>query len=414
MKEARKLKHKPKIPIPLFGTVDSLAQLTLPPAYQSKVHQADFVRVVDFLKQYQGSIGTFRAYRREMERLLQWTWLIANTSILKLQRQDIERYILFCQRPPISWIGTRTVSRFITNNSGETIPNPKWRLFIARVSKSDFKYGIEAQKSHYQLADKSLREIFTIVGSFYTYLINEQYTSINPVALIRQKSKYFRKEASSKQVMRLSEKQWAYCLKVATTLADKEPEKHERTLFILSILYLLYLRISELTPKPKWQPKMGHFFRDAQEFWWFITVGKGNKERLISVSDTMLEALKRYRTHLGLSPLPNRNDTFPLIPKIRGVGPLAGERDIRKIVQYCFDEAITHLRNRNLTEEADELEYATVHWLRHTGISDDINKNGRPIAHVRDDAGHNSILTTDRYNDVELKERYLSGKDKKL
>ncbi len=57
---------------------------------------------------------------------------------------------------------------------------------------------------------------------------------------------------------------------------------------------------------------------------------------------------------------------------------------------------------------------APVHWLRHTGISDDINKRGRPIAHVRDDAGHSSSSTTDRYNDIELKDRYQSAKQKKL
>ena len=32
---------------------------------------------------------------------------------------------------------------------------------------------------------------------------------------------------------------------------------------------------------------------------------------------------------------------------------------------------------------------ATVHWLRHTGISEDI-KSGRPREHVRDDARHSS------------------------
>ena len=60
------------------------------------------------------------------------------------------------------------------------------------------------------------------------------------------------------------------------------------------------------------------------------------------------------------------------------------------------------------------MESATVHWLRHTGISDDINKRGRPISHVRDDAGHSSSAITDRYNDIELKERYKSAKNKKL
>ena len=52
------------------------------------------------------------------------------------------------------------------------------------------------------------------------------------------------------------------------------------------------------------------------------------------------------------------------------------------------------------------LEYATVHWLRHTGISDDINKRGRPMNHVRDDAGHSSSAITDRYNNTEWLERH--------
>jgi len=55
---------------------------------------------------------------------------------------------------------------------------------------------------------------------------------------------------------------------------------------------------------------------------------------------------------------------------------------------------------------------ATVHWLRHTGISDDVKI--RPREHVRDDAGHSSSAITDRYVDVELKERHKSAKKKKI
>ena len=47
-------------------------------------------------------------------------------------------------------------------------------------------------------------------------------------------------------------------------------------------------------------------------------------------------------------------------------------------------------------------------------FGDDINKRGRPVAHVRDDAGHSSSAITDRYNDIELTERYKSAKKKKL
>jgi hypothetical protein len=55
---------------------------------------------------------------------------------------------------------------------------------------------------------------------------------------------------------------------------------------------------------------------------------------------------------------------------------------------------------------------ATVHWLRHTGISDDVKI--RPREHVRDDAGHSSGAITDKYIDIELKERHKSAKRKPI
>lgn len=58
------------------------------------------------------------------------------------------------------------------------------------------------------------------------------------------------------------------------------------------------------------------------------------------------------------------------------------------------------------------LRSATVHWLRHTGISEDVKI--RPREHVRDDAGHSSSAITDRYIDVELQARAQSAKNKSL
>ena len=80
---------------------------------------------------------------------------------------------------------------------------------------------------------------------------------------------------------------------------------HERTVFIFSCLYAMYLRISELIASPRWTPTMGDFFKDSEGYWWFKTIGKGNKARQIAVSDAMLKALEHYRTtYLNLSPLP--------------------------------------------------------------------------------------------------------------
>lgn len=66
----------------------------------------------------------------------------------------------------------------------------------------------------------------------------------------------------------------------------------------------------------------------------------------------------------------------------------------------------------NQKEEADQLANATVHWLRHMGISDDVKT--RPREHVRDDAGHSSGAITDKYIDVKLRERHGSAKKKRI
>jgi len=94
----------------------------------------DFICVIEFLKQYTNNKATFEAYRREVERLLQWTWLIAQKSILDLKRQDIEEYIKFCLKPPKSWIGTKRTPRFITR-AGERKVNPQWGRTANRGQK---------------------------------------------------------------------------------------------------------------------------------------------------------------------------------------------------------------------------------------------------------------------------------------
>lgn len=406
----QKVKNYP-LPEPF---IDRVAQLN--PSYLSTVPTfaaSDFPSILDFLQQYAGNKSTFEAYRREIERLIQWAWRVEEKSLLTLKRQDIENYLAFCLKPPKAWIGTEQVPRFILEQ-GMRKPNPKWRPFLAKVTKSSHKNGMTPDKRYYQLSKKAIQEIFTGLNSFYSYLILSEKTTVNPVALIKQKNKYLQKRQQHATVMRLSDPQWQCCFAVAKDLAVSQPERYERTLFILSALYLMYLRISELVATDRWLPQMGHFYQDSHGYWWFKTVGKGNKLRNIAVSDDMLVALKRYRQSLHLSALPLPNEQTPLIPKEKGNGAMTSTRQIRRLVQRCFDLAVEKLKQDQLLSEAQALQEATVHWLRHTGISDDINKRGRPIAHVRDDAGHSSSATTDRYNDIELKARHQSAKRKKL
>lgn len=400
-----------RTPLPLFDSIEYI-QLQQDFSYLNAGYQLRDIKIaIEFLKSYRGSQGTFNSYRREIERLLHWCALISKTTLKKLKRSDIEEFIKYCLKPPKEWIGKTKPPRFIVKD-GERIPNLQWRPFVVTVSKAAYVQGETPKIKNFELAHGSLKELFAILSSFFNYLLQEEYVFMNPVALIRQKNKFIRKSQGPSKIRRLSELQWQTVIETAKKLAEKNPAVYERTLFIMSVLYSMYLRISELTASERWTPKMNDFARDADNNWWFTIVGKGNKERQIAVSETMLEALKRWRKNLNLSPLPSPADDSPLLPKTKGTGAIKSTNYIRKIVQYCFDQAIEQLNKDNLSDEAETLIEATVHWLRHTGISDDVKI--RPREHVRDDAGHSSSAITDKYIDIEKRERHRSARKKQI
>ncbi len=399
------------MPLALFDSIENIDNKNDYSYLNKDYEPKDISLALRFLKAYTGSQGTFNSYRREIERLIHWGALISYKNIKALKREDIENYLYFCQRPPKTWMGITKPPRFIEKD-GKRLPNPKWRPFTATVSKIARRKGDLPDKNDYDLSQGSLKEVFAILSSFFSYLVQEEYVSANPVAAIQQKSQFIRKVQSKQKIRRLSELQWQYVINTAKELAENKPAVHERTLFMMSILYSMYLRISELAANERWAPLMNHFCRDNDGYWWFTTVGKGHKERQIAVSDTMLQALKRWRKYLNLSPLPSPADTSPLLPKTKGQGSIASTNYIRRIVQTCFDQTIQKLHQDGFSEEAETLNEATVHWLRHTGISDDVKI--RPREHVRDDAGHSSSAITDKYIDIELRERHRSAKKKTI
>ena len=356
----------------------------------------DYQCAAEFIYSYRGSPDTFSTYRREIEHFLHWCLVIAKKPLKQIVREDIETYVEFSKQPPSNWVGQKNVPRFLLRQ-GERVPNHDWRPYVHASGE-------------FAISQSALQSLFSVLSSFFNFLIQESYLSANPVAQIRQKSKFLRKQQIQSKIRRLSPLQWDFVINTAEAMAAEQPQVHERTLFVMNALFAMYLRISELVDTSRWQPQMGHFQADQEGNWWFLTVGKGNKEREISVSDAMLEALKRYRLSRGLLSLPIPGESAPLVHKTRGKGGIGSTRQIRGIVQKCFDAAAQKMRANGFSEDAERLSAATVHWLRHTGISEDVKH--RPREHVRDDAGHGSSAITDRYIDVERAERHASARQK--
>ena len=408
-------------PVPIFDNLDHLGN----PHHQKAFPVDHLLSSVDpvpgaafdyeyawkFIHSYNGSSATFNVYRREIERLLQWSWFVHQSSVFSLKREDISAYVDFCLSPPLTWIGTKNVARFKAEDD-QRVPNPEWHPFVVKVSKEERVNGKQPNKKEFLLSQAAIQAIFSVLSSFYSYLMQEQLTESNPVALIRQKSKFIRKQQHQAPVRRISNLQWDYVIETVELMAEENPESHERSLFIMNCLLGMYLRISELVADERSAPAMGDFRRDSDGNWWFHVVGKGNKTRIVTVCDEMLDALKRYRHFLGLTPLPSAGENTPLVPRNLGTGPVTSTRQIRSVIQLCFDSAYDRMKADNLEEDAADLKAATVHWLRHTAISEDIKV--RPREHVRDDAGHASMQTTDRYIESDARERHASGQRKRI
>ncbi len=128
---------------PIFDSLDFIKSQALLPVYQDFPEaQADFKQAQAFLLSYQGNAATFQTYRREVERLLQWAWLIAQKSVRTLGRTEIEAYLAFCQNPPRSWIGLKKVPRFLDKGSAR-VPNPR----LAAIRSDGLQSGAWARSA---------------------------------------------------------------------------------------------------------------------------------------------------------------------------------------------------------------------------------------------------------------------------
>ncbi|MFC3032561.1 tyrosine-type recombinase/integrase [Pseudoalteromonas fenneropenaei] len=341
------------------------------------------------------SEGTFNRFRNELERFYLWAWLINGQAVLELKREDIEAYVDFMLEPKSDWCSDSVQWRYKEHLSIRQV-NPLWRPFIA--------------KDH-QVSQQTLAAMFTALNVFYKFAILEEKTSANFVPVVKKNSPYLVVQSQINMPDTLSNLQWEYVFGVTRDLCEQRPEL-ERNLFTLACLKGLYLRISELSERPQWSPVMSHFWQDADGFWFFRVMGKGNKLRDVTISEDFLTYLKRYRLYRGLTALPRVDEPFPVIHKIRGKGGMT-VRQLRRLVQESFDLARDSLLRDGFTDEAEQLEAATAHWLRHTGATHDAQV--RPLKHLSEDLGHAKIATTDQiYIQTNIKERAKSGLKRKI
>lgn len=353
---------------------------------------------------------TYSRFRNETERFLLWVFLIKEKPIDQLRKADILEYADFCWNPPVTWICLANHEKF-RYQEGNYVHNKNWAPFRLKIAKSD-QSTAEPDKKKYKPSQQTLTAMFTAIIAFYKYCMNEEYLYGNPAQIAKKDCRHFINDAQVTEVRRLSEDQWQTVFKITFELA-KQDHVYERSLFIIAALKTLFLRISELSERKTWSPVMSHFWEDSDNNWWLKIYGKGRKIRDITVPESFLPYLKRYRVHRALSPLPSPGEQHPIVEKIRGQGGMTA-RQLTRIVQEVFDKAYTEMCLSEGEDKARKLKEATTHWLRHTGASMEIER-GRALKDVSEDLGHASMATTDTiYVQTESRLRAKSGKNREV
>lgn len=407
-------------PVALYPTYSELKEFSFEdyPSLQEFIHSGDAWWAThwawghEFLS-YTGrnkSRHTFTRFRNETERFLLWLFFTKAKPLEQLRKADILEYADFCWQPPASWICLANHEKFQMAN-GVYVQNPAWAPFKLNTPKHATSEHI-ADKKKYKPSQQTLAAMFTGVIAFYNYLMNEEYLYGNPAQIAKKDCRHFIKDAQVKEVRRLTEAQWGYVFDVAIELAA-EDSLYERSLFVVCALKALFLRISELSERKDWSPVMSHFWQDSEANWWLKVYGKGRKLRDITVPNSFIDYLKRYRQSRGLPALPSTGENHPIVEKIRGQGGMTS-RQLTRIVQNVFDRAYEKMRSAKGEDNARKLKEASTHWLRHTGASMEIER-GRALKDLSEDLGHSSMATTDTiYVQTENRLRAKSGKDRKV
>ena len=266
----------------------------------------------------------------------------------KLTIRDYRHYLdVFAQ-----WYGERNIANLTLGDVR------KYRVFLANRIDNHGNGLARVTQNYYVIA----------LRSFLRYLIKNDHQTLEPSKIdlpktVSRSLKFLTKD----QVDRL------------VTQADTEKEEGSRDRAILELLFSTGLRVSELVGLNKEKINL-----ERREFG---VIGKGQRSRIVFISDRAAEWVKKY--------LEKREDPYyPLfirysgaeIPENNGERMRLTARSVERIVKK-------YVRSSRLPVDA------TVHTLRHS-FATDLLSNGADLRSVQEMLGHKNIATTQIYTHI--------------
>ena len=218
----------------------------------------DLSAVRSWLRRYEDSPRTYRAYLHGVELFVLWCVWARRKALSSLVEDDVHAFRAFLAAPPADWIQSRAVER----------TDDAWRPLRGPLSAS------------------SQRHTMTVVSALYRGLVDAGYVSVHVVSGVKPHMRLQRPQINVRR--RFTEAQWSHLQAVLAAQPDTPSTRRLR--LVLELGVTTGLRLSEMCTArmgtlrdeevPVLEPGM-----PAVRVWLLTVLGKGNKEREVVIFD---------------------------------------------------------------------------------------------------------------------------------
>lgn len=334
--------------------------------------------------------NTKRSYRREAERLLLWGILERGKPLSSLDIEDGTAYrdwlAALGRTPPEAWpwripqerwIGKRHIPRWSAD----------WRPFEGALSLS------------------SQQQAFTILKSLFEWLVKVRYLDSNPWDGVAKPSQEMQGASPDLEINRaFTRAQWAFLMDSLARLP--RDDRAARLRFVLPFAYAGGLRLSELVDATTGRLYSKPMRTGLGVRWMLKVLGKGQKWRAVPMPSSVMAELRSYLAWRGLPEIPSECP-----PETPLIAPLRQDKDgslsqamLYRLLKDFFRNAAGELRDQGHQEDADKIERASTHWLRHTRGSHSVEN--MPLNLLQKLLGHASLATTSIYTSADEEALY--------
>jgi len=228
------------------------------------------------------SANTFDSYRREALRLLLWLGE-QRLALAELKVEHVHLYYAHLANPPKHWIRPRKPRRDETLLPTQALAGP--------------------------LSNKSIDYTRTVLGQMCSYLQDAGYLQRNVFRLSVKPPVVV--ETTPTRLLDLDSWNWLWDWILALPSGKPADAAHAaRTRWVFALVYHTGIRREEAA-----HGRMGDFVRKDRA-WSLRVLGKGNKEKFVTVNSTLLRELVRSRKSLKLADYPVPGEDFPLVASV--------------------------------------------------------------------------------------------------